>query len=128
MSQSKTQGELLREQYEKRPDPVALTHNEDESQNAPLGVDYEPHPESSIELGSERQRIVQSITNLYSGSASEEDMHVYAEKAVYDDPWSFCDTRYKIAGQWYGMYFLLLTLDSLDPRKIAKATRFGKLG
>ncbi|KAL8748762.1 MAG: hypothetical protein Q9199_008074, partial [Rusavskia elegans] len=37
------------------------------------------------------------------GSASEEDMRVYAEKAVYDDPWSFCDTRYKIAGQWYGI-------------------------
>lgn len=28
---------------------------------------------------------------------------MYAENAVYDDPWSYCDTRYKIAGQWYGM-------------------------
>jgi hypothetical protein len=103
MTQEKTPGEQLREQYEKRPDPVALTHNEDESQNAPTGVDYEPHPENSIELEPERQRIVQSICNLYSGSASEDDMQVYAEKAVYDDPWSFCDTRYKIAGQWYGV-------------------------
>jgi hypothetical protein len=102
MSQDKTQGEVLREQYEKRPDPVALTHNEDEAQNTASGVDYEPHPENSIDLEPERQKIVQSICNLYSGSASEDDMRVYAEKAVYDDPWSFCDTRYKIAGQWYG--------------------------
>jgi len=28
---------------------------------------------------------------------------VYAKEAVYDDPWSFCDTRFKIAGQWYGL-------------------------
>ena len=49
-----------------------------------------------------RERIVQSICNLYSGSASEEDMMVYGKEAVYDDPWSYCDTRYKIAGQWYG--------------------------
>lgn len=35
-------------------------------------------------------------------------MLVYAKEAVYDDPWSFCDTRYKIAGQWYGMNGLCL--------------------
>lgn len=29
-------------------------------------------------------------------------MLVYTEKAIYDDPWSYCDDRYKIAGQWYG--------------------------
>ena len=45
---------------------------------------------------------MRKITSLYSGSATEEDMKVYAAEAVYDDPWSFCDTRYKIAGQWYG--------------------------
>jgi hypothetical protein len=49
---------------------------------------------------------VDSICRLYSGSASEEDMQVYAEKAIYDDPWSYCDTRYKIAGQWYGEFHL----------------------
>lgn len=48
--------------------------------------------------------MVKSITDLYSGSASEDDMQVYAKEAIYDDPWSYCDTRYKIAGQWYGMY------------------------
>ncbi|KAI5270842.1 hypothetical protein E4T47_05813 [Aureobasidium subglaciale] len=90
--------------YEIRPDPQALTGNkEDPSQNASTGVDYEPHPEKSIQLEPEREKIVKSICALYSGSASEEDMQVYAEQAVYDDPWSYCDTRYKIAGQWYGI-------------------------
>ena len=92
----------LENDFEKRPDPVALTHNTDESQNSSSGIDYEPHPESSIKLEPARERIVQSICNLYSGSASEEDMMVYGKEAVYDDPWSYCDTRYKIAGQWYG--------------------------
>ncbi|KAI4740773.1 hypothetical protein E4T50_08806 [Aureobasidium sp. EXF-12298] len=90
--------------YEIRPDPQALTGNkEDPSQNASTGVDYEPHPEKSIKLEPEREKIVQSICALYSGGANEELMQVYAEKAVYDDPWSYCDTRYKIAGQWYGI-------------------------
>jgi len=34
-------------------------------------------------------------------------MQVYAEKAVYDDPWSYCDTRYKIAGQWWGIPIIM---------------------
>jgi hypothetical protein len=93
----------LEADYEKRPDPVALTHNNDDpSQNSSSGVDYEPHPEKSIKLEPEREKIVTAICNLYSGSASEEDMMVYAKEAIYDDPWSYCDTRYKIAGQWYG--------------------------
>lgn len=92
----------LEDEFEKRPDPVALTHNADESQNSSSGVDYEPHPENSIKLNPEREKIVQSICNLYSGGASEDDMMVYGKEAVYDDPWSYCDTRYKIAGQWYG--------------------------
>ncbi|KAF2248958.1 hypothetical protein BU26DRAFT_426620, partial [Trematosphaeria pertusa] len=66
-----------------------------------------PDPEKSIPLEPERERIVQSICNLYSVSASEEDMHVYAAGAIYDDPWSFCDTRYKIAGQWYGIAMIM---------------------
>jgi len=74
--------------YEIRPDPQALTGNkEDPSQNASTGVDYEPHPEKSIKLEPEREKIVKSICALYSGGASEELMQVYAEKAVYDDPW-----------------------------------------
>jgi len=92
--------------YEIRPDPQSLTQNADPAKNSSTGVDYEPHPESSIKLEPERQQIVDKICRLYSGSANEEDMHVYAEMAVYDDPWSYCDTRYKIAGQWYGEFFL----------------------
>jgi hypothetical protein len=99
-----TRASALENEFEKRPDPVALTQNPDPSQNSSSGVDYEPYPNKSIQLEPERAKIVQAICNLYSGSASKEDMMVYAEEAVYDDPWSYCDTRYKIAGQWYGMY------------------------
>jgi hypothetical protein len=37
-------------------------------------------------------------------SASKDDMLVYAEEAVHDSPWSYCDTQYNIVGQWYGEY------------------------
>lgn len=90
--------------HEPNPDPVALTQNSDPSKNASSGVDYEPHP-PGISIPPERQEIVNKITRLYSGSASETDMLVYTEKAIYDDPWSYCDDRYKIAGQWYGTSF-----------------------
>ncbi|KAI9880844.1 MAG: hypothetical protein M1830_010439 [Pleopsidium flavum] len=97
-------GQELQDKYEVRPDTQKATHNnEDPSQNAKTGVDYEPQPEKSINVSAEHERIVQCIAKLYSGSANEEDMRVYAEKAIYDDPWSYCDTRYKIAGQWYGI-------------------------
>ncbi|KAH7138513.1 hypothetical protein B0J11DRAFT_574486 [Dendryphion nanum] len=105
---SHPQGEALQAEYEIRPDPVALTHNDrDPSQNTSSGVDYEPHPENSIPIDNKRKQIVQSICNLYSGSASEEDMQVYAHEAVYDDPWSYCDSRYKIAGQWWGIPIIM---------------------
>ena len=95
----------LQDKYEIRPDPQALTHNNDDpSQNSVTDVDYEPHPEKSLKVSPEHEKIVKAITSLYSGSANEEDMQVYAEKAIYDDPWSYCDTRYKIAGQWYGKH------------------------
>ena len=99
-----SRAETLMQTYEKRPNPVELAPNQDP--NSDDKVDYEPHPEESITLEPERQRIVESICNLYSGSASEADMRVYAAEAVYDDPWSFCDDRYKIAGQWYGGFYL----------------------
>ena len=92
----------IHQEYEPRPSPQNLTQNADPSQNSKTGVDYTPHPSESMELPPERQRIVNAITSLYSGSASEEDMRVYANEAVYDDPWSYCTDRYQIAGQWYG--------------------------
>ncbi len=97
-----SRAETIQQNHEPRPDPQSLTSNPDPSQNSSTGVDYEPHPDQSIKVSPEREKIVQSITSLYSGSASEEDIQVYAKEAVYDDPWSYCDTRYKIAGQWYG--------------------------
>lgn len=87
-------------QYEPHPDPQGLTSKL--SAEPKLDIDYEPYPERSVKIDADREKVLKSICNLYSGSASEEDMQVYAEKAVYDDPWSYCDTRYKIAGQWYG--------------------------
>lgn len=89
-------------EHEIRPDPQALTGSSKPEENSSSGVNYEPDPSKSLKVSPEREEIVKKITNLYSGSASEDDMKVYAEQAVYDDPWSFCDTRYKIAGQWYG--------------------------
>ncbi|KAK0934145.1 hypothetical protein LTR29_014259 [Friedmanniomyces endolithicus] len=99
--------------YEIRPDPQAQTSNPDPSHNAPTNVDYEPHPASSLPISPEHQHIVDSITRPYSGSASESDMQVYASQAVYDDPWSYCDTRYKIAGQWYGIPMLMAKSQTL---------------
>lgn len=103
-SGNETRATALEQEYEKRPDPVALTQNPDPSKNSTTGVDYEPYPEQSIQLAPAQEKILQSICNLYSGSASKEDMMVYADEAIYDDPWSYCDTRYKIAGQWYGKW------------------------
>lgn len=89
--------------YEVRPDVHNLTTSDNGSvRNVQQDVDYEPHPEKSISISREHREVVDAITRLYSGSASEADMQVYDEKAVYDDPWSYCNTRYKIAGQWYG--------------------------
>lgn len=57
-------------------------------------ADYEPHPENSISISPARAEIQRHILSLYDGSASKDDMDVYAEQAVYDDPFSYCDTRY----------------------------------
>ena len=82
--------------------------------SAPLNQDYEPHPSASIKLEPNRQRILDSIVRLYSGSAThdegstgKQDMLVYAKKSIYDDIASYCDTRYKIAGQWYGIPYVM---------------------
>jgi len=104
--------------YEVRPDPQDLTGHNDPTKNSSTGVDYEPHPESSIKLTPERQKIVDAICSLYSGSASESDMQVYAAQAVYDDPWSYCNTRYKIAGQWYGIPKMMASTRTLKTENV----------
>ena len=100
-----TRAQNLQSEHEIRPDTQSLTHNQDDpSANASSGVDYTPHPDRSVPMSPENEKILKSITALYSGSASREDMEVYAPECIYDDPWSYCDTRYKVAGQWYGMF------------------------
>lgn len=92
----------------------ATTDRPKDATNAPTNEDYEPNPSASIKLSSDRQHILDSIVRLYSGSAKhdenstgKQDMLVYASKAIYDDLWSYCDTRYKIAGQWYGIPYVM---------------------
>lgn len=87
----------IHDRFEPRPDVQKLA-GENDARNVSTNVDYEPHPERSLNISEEHQTIIQHITNLYSGSCDEGDMEVYAGKAIYDDPYSYCDTRYKIAG------------------------------
>ena len=73
--------------HEQHPDPQTLTST------STLAANYLPSPSNSFQLSPSRQKIVEAICRLYSGSASEEDMQVYGKKAVYDDPWSYCDNE-----------------------------------
>ena len=104
----------LHDKFEPTPNAQALTGSGDEAppHNVSKDVDYEPHPELSMKISPEHEAIIKHITNLYSGSCSEGDMQVYAEKAIYDDPLSYCDTRYKIAGKSY--HILQLCFHSLS--------------
>jgi len=71
------------------PDPQILTFD------GAKGVDeYEPSPEDSLEISPERQDIVDAITALYSGGACKDNIEVYTQNAIYDDPLSHCDNRY----------------------------------
>ena len=120
----------LHDKFEPHPDPHSLTRpnidqqqqNQQESsttRNVSTGpVDYTPHPSDSLPISPTHQHIVTSITNLYSGSASETDMSVYSPKAIYDDPVSYCDTRYKIAGQWHGLPKLFSKLETLSTQVV----------
>jgi hypothetical protein len=124
MAQMDGRAGRLQSQYEIRPDPQALTGHVDPSKNSSTGVDYTPQPEcflppklssdpllticsrKSIKVSPAHQKIVETINALYSGCAKTRDapeMLVYAEEAIYDDPWSFCDTRRKIAAQMMGI-------------------------
>lgn len=75
------------------PDPASTEPRPERPRNVAGDVDYVPHPENSKPVSDSRSEIKRHITNLYCGSASEADMAVYAEQAVYDDPFSYCDTR-----------------------------------
>lgn len=75
------------------PDPASVEPHPELPTNITGGVDYTPNPEQSKPLSQSRGEIKKHITNLYCGSASEDDMAVYVEQAIYDDPFSYCDTR-----------------------------------
>lgn len=92
--------EDIHKKFEPHPDPEQLT-GDDSTKNVSKNVDYEPYPERSIAVSDQHKQIIQHITNLYCGSCDKTDMEVYAEKAIYDDPYSYCDTRYKIAGKQF---------------------------
>jgi hypothetical protein len=73
----------LHQKFEPNPDPAKLTgHAEILPNGVNKDVDYEPHPERSLKISPQHQKIIDHITNLYSGSCSEEDMNAYAEKAM----------------------------------------------
>lgn len=114
----------LHRNYEPNPDPVRLTRD-DGARRGLVGkdVDYEPRPERSLKISQEHQLIIRRITSLYSGSASEDDMQVYAEKSIYDDPLSYCDTRHKIAGQWYGIPRLFASSKTLKTEVVSDSSK-----
>lgn len=65
----------LDDKFEPKPDAQALTsHSDDHPRNVSKNVDYEPHPESSVNISPEHENTMKHILNLYGGSASEEDM------------------------------------------------------
>lgn len=80
----------LQDKYEYRPNAQELTGHDpsgpDAHLNSKTGVDYEPHPERSMEVSPVRKEIIKRITSLYSGSASPVDILVYNHESVYDDP------------------------------------------
>ncbi|KXT13712.1 hypothetical protein AC579_10078 [Pseudocercospora musae] len=96
------------------PDQRGVEPHPDRPRNVDNDVDYAPDTEASKPLSESRQAIMKHTLNLYCGKASEEDMSVYAEQSIYDDPFSYCDTRYKIAGQWYGIPKLFAKSETLS--------------
>lgn len=100
--------------------------------NAPTNEDYNPEPTKSISISPTRQSILDSVLRLYSGSATHEaestgeaDCRVYAKTAIYDDVWSFCDTRYKIAGQWYGIPAVMASSKTLGVEVVSSTEPSG---
>lgn len=80
-------------------DPRSYEPHPDTSKYAP----FTPNPSNSLSIPTHRLALLQDILSLYSGCPSESALRRYALRAIYDDPFSYCDTRYKIAGQWYGL-------------------------
>lgn len=88
-----TQLSIMPSDTQPHPDQRGVEPHPSIPKNVMGEVDYVPHPEKSIPVSEARQAIQKKIIDLYCGSASEADMKVYAEQSVYDDPFSYCDTR-----------------------------------
>jgi hypothetical protein len=76
----------LLETSEPHPDPQAITSNSGHSSTT--GVDYKPHPSKLLVKTSltTKREDRGFMCRLCSGSASDEDRQVFAEKAIYNDP------------------------------------------
>ncbi|KAK4243757.1 hypothetical protein C7999DRAFT_44487 [Corynascus novoguineensis] len=75
-------------------------------QNDPMG-DYTPNPDKSLPLSPARQALVDNIISLYEMGASVERIMRYTPDAVYNDELGYADDRYKIAGQWFGLPYII---------------------
>ncbi|KAH0612227.1 uncharacterized protein H6S33_010279 [Morchella sextelata] len=101
-----------------------LPHYQFEPHHPPgrFPLPYTPNPSTSLPLPPDRSALVRDIISLYAGNPSESAMRHYHENSIYDDPFSFCDTRYKIAGQWQEYTFKLVNItkvvDSLITLKL----------
>ena len=58
---------------------------------------FAPNPADSLTLPVARQDLLSDILALYCGRPSESALRRYAPRAVFEDPFALCDTRYKIA-------------------------------
>jgi hypothetical protein len=85
-------------------DPKPYEPKVDTSLYATEHNQYEPKPSASIPLDAPRQTVLDAVLSLYSGKPSEAACLNYASRSIYDDPLSFCDTRRKIAAQWYALH------------------------
>ena len=65
--------------------------------------DFTPNKSKSLPLSPARQALVDDILALYSCHPTVERIKRYTPDAVYDDQFGYCDNRYKIAAQWFGL-------------------------
>lgn len=74
--------------YEPRVDTTAFLDSNGE---------YTPSTQKSLNLPPDRQRIVNTVIEMYNGQITDilDDFQaVYSKSSVYDDIMSFADTRY----------------------------------
>ncbi|RPA82319.1 hypothetical protein BJ508DRAFT_318096 [Ascobolus immersus RN42] len=65
--------------------------------------DWIPNPANSLKLSEPKRKLLEDVLALYCGQPSVERVRRYAPDAVYDDPLSYANDRYQIAGQWFAL-------------------------